>query len=54
MSNVNLVLDTAQNDIFLAPVELERIARCEVQRNERVARAGSRRLLELADKALNR
>jgi hypothetical protein len=54
MGHVNLVFDTAQQDILLAPIELERIARREMQRNERVARAGPGCLPELSHKTLNR
>ena len=57
MGHVNLVLNTAQHDVFLAPIELERIARIarrEMQRNERIARTGPGCLPEVSYKALNR
>ena len=42
MGDVNLVLETAQQDIFLAPVELKRIARHEIERDECIISVGSR------------
>lgn len=54
MGHADLLLGTAQQDIFLTPIELKRVTCREKQGNERVTGVGSRRLLELAHKMLNR
>ena len=46
MGHMNLLLDTAQQDMFFAPVELEGIARREIQRSEGHAAIGPRRCPE--------
>jgi len=44
MGNLHPLIDTARHDPFLAPVELQRVTRRKMQRDERLARTGARPL----------
>lgn len=53
MSDLHLLLDTAQDNPFLAPVKLQRVTCHKMQRDKRLARTGTGPL-QIADKSLNR
>ena len=52
MGNLHLLLDTAQDNPFFAPVKLQRIACRKMQRDKGLARTGTGSL-QIADKSLN-
>jgi hypothetical protein len=41
MGNLHLLFDTAQHNPFFAPVKLQRVTCCKMQRNKRFARTGT-------------